>query len=114
MVFRLCRSNTCASHLIRIAETTDLQRNALLAAGMDARHLFEDHASGAKGDRPGAGGRWCALALCSPVWKLDRLGRSLSHLLFLPADLFDHASPLDLERCRRRLAVEALDPGEAG
>jgi hypothetical protein len=26
---------------------------------------------------------------------------------FLPADLFNHASPRDLERCRRRVAVEA-------
>jgi hypothetical protein len=35
-------------------QTTDLQRDALLAAGIDDRHLFEDHASGAKDDRPGA------------------------------------------------------------
>ena len=64
-------------------QTTDLQRDALLAAGVDARHLFEDHASGAKDDRPGL---IEALAYVHPgdvlvVWKLDRLGRSLSHLL---------------------------------
>ena len=64
-------------------QTTALQRDALLAAGVDARHLFEDKASGARGDRPGL-----AQALdyvrpgdCLVVWKLDRLGRSLSHLL---------------------------------
>ena len=64
-------------------QNTDLQRDALLSAGIDARHLFEDHASGTKDDRPGL-----AKALefvCSGdvlvVWKLDRLGRSLSHLL---------------------------------
>ena len=34
-------------------QNTDLQRDALLAAGVDARHLFEDHASGAGDDRPG-------------------------------------------------------------
>ncbi len=34
-------------------QSTDLQRDALLAAGVDARHLFEDHASGAKDDRAG-------------------------------------------------------------
>ena len=34
-------------------QSTDLQRDALLSAGVDARHLFEDHASGAKNDRPG-------------------------------------------------------------
>ena len=34
-------------------QSTDLQRDALLAAGVDPRHLFEDHASGAKdGKRP--------------------------------------------------------------
>lgn len=64
-------------------QTTDLQRDALLAAGVDSRHLFEDHASGAKDDRPGL---VKALAFVQPgdvlvVWKLDRLGRSLSHLL---------------------------------
>ena len=64
-------------------QTTDLQRDALLVAGIDGRHLFEDHASGAKDDRPGL---VKALAFVRPsdvlvVWKLDRLGRSLSHLL---------------------------------
>ena len=61
-------------------QITDLQRDALLAAGVDGRHLFEDHASG---DRPGLAQ---ALSFVRPgdvlvVWKLDRLGRSLSHLL---------------------------------
>lgn len=64
-------------------QSTDLQRDALLAAGVDARHLFEDHASGAKDDRTGLAK---ALEFVHPgdvlvVWKLDRLGRSLSHLL---------------------------------
>src|SRR3974390_2381626 len=64
-------------------QSTDLQRDALLAAGVDDRHLFEDHASGAKDDRPGLN---LALSFLRPgdvlvVWKLDRLGRSLSHLL---------------------------------
>ncbi len=34
-------------------QSTALQRDALLAAGVDARHLFEDRASGATDDRPG-------------------------------------------------------------
>ena len=64
-------------------QSTDLQRDALLAAGVDARHLYEDHASGVKDDRAGLTE---ALAFVQPgdvlvVWKLDRLGRSLSHLL---------------------------------
>lgn len=57
--------------------------DALLATGVDARHLYEDRASGAKDDRSGLGQ---ALEFVRPgnvlvVWKLDRLGRSLSHLL---------------------------------
>jgi DNA invertase Pin-like site-specific DNA recombinase len=70
-------------------QTTDLQRDALLAAGVDERHLFEDKASGARDDRPGL-----AKALefvlpgdCLVVWKLDRLGRSLSHLLAIVTGL---------------------------
>ncbi len=70
-------------------QSTDLQRDALIAAGIDARHLFEDHASGAKDDRPGLAK---ALAFLKPgdvlvVWKLDRLGRSLSHLLTIITSL---------------------------
>ena len=37
-------------------QTTDLQRDALTAAGVDSRHIFEDHASGAKDDRSGLSG----------------------------------------------------------
>jgi DNA invertase Pin-like site-specific DNA recombinase len=72
-------------------QTTDLQRDALLAAGVDARHLFEDHVSGAKDDRMGLAQ---ALEFVRPgdvlvVWKLDRLGRSLSHLLAIVNTLKD-------------------------
>jgi DNA invertase Pin-like site-specific DNA recombinase len=31
-------------------QTTDLQRDALLAAGVDSRYFFEDHISGAVDD----------------------------------------------------------------
>lgn len=70
-------------------QTTNLQRDALLAAGVDPRHLFEDKASGARDDRPGLKQ---ALAYVQPgdcliVWKLDRLGRSLPHLLQIVTDL---------------------------
>ena len=72
-------------------QSTDLQRDALLAAGVDARHLFEDHVSGAKDDRMGLAQ---ALEFVRPsdvlvVWKLDRLGRSLSHLLTIVNTLKD-------------------------
>lgn len=69
-------------------QTTALQRDALVQARVDQRHLFEDKLSGAKDDRPGLAQ---ALAFLQPgdtlvVWKLDRLGRSLSHLLKLIVD----------------------------
>lgn len=59
----------------------DLQRQALKAAGCDL--LFEDQASGTRAKRPGLDQ---ALAKLRPgvvlvVWRLDRLGRSLSHLV---------------------------------
>jgi len=67
----------------------DLQRDALLTAGVDERHLFEDRVSGSRGDRAGLAK---ALAFVRPgdclvVWKLDRLGRSLPHLLTTVTDL---------------------------
>jgi len=66
-------------------QTTDRQRDALLTAGVDPCHLCEDKASGARDDRPGLPQ---ALAYVRPgdclvVWKLDRRGRSLSHLLHI-------------------------------
>lgn len=72
-------------------QTTDLQRDALIQTGVDPRHLFEDKLSGAQDDRPGL---VKALAFLQPgdtlvVWKLDRLGRSLSHLLKLINELKD-------------------------
>jgi DNA invertase Pin-like site-specific DNA recombinase len=35
------------------SQTVQLQRDALLAAGVDAVHLYDDHASGRRDDRPG-------------------------------------------------------------
>ena len=70
-------------------QTTDLQHDALIDAGVDPRHLFADKASGAHDDRPGL---QHALAYVRPgdclvVWKLDRLGRSLPHLLHIVTTL---------------------------
>jgi DNA invertase Pin-like site-specific DNA recombinase len=72
-------------------QVLDLQRDALLAAGVDERHLFEDRASGGRDDRTGLAK---ALAFLNPgdclvVWKLDRLGRSLSQLLATVNELKD-------------------------
>ncbi len=72
-------------------QTTDLQRDALLVAGVDSRNLFEDHASGARDDRLGL---TQVMEFVQPgdvliVWKLDRLGRSLAHLLSIVTSLKD-------------------------
>ena len=34
-------------------QSVDLQRDALVAAGVDERHLYRDKVSGARDDRPG-------------------------------------------------------------
>ena len=71
------------------SQSTDLQRDALLAAGVDQAHLYEDQASGKREDRPGLTS--CLKALREGdtlmVWKLDRLGRNLRHLINTVHDL---------------------------
>ena len=70
-------------------QSVGLQRDALVAAGVDERHLHTDKASGARDDRPGL--KACLAYLKAGdmrvVWKLDRLGRSLPHLLGIVTDL---------------------------
>ena len=70
-------------------QSVDLQRDALLGAGIDERHLHQDRASGARDDRPGL--KACLADLRAGdvlvVWKLDRLGRSLSHLIRIVDEL---------------------------
>ncbi|ECC9721673.1 recombinase family protein [Salmonella enterica] len=71
------------------SQTTDLQRDGLLAVGVSPTHLYEDHASGKTEDRPGLMN--CLKALRESdtlvVWKLDRLGRDLHHLINTVHDL---------------------------
>jgi DNA invertase Pin-like site-specific DNA recombinase len=65
------------------SQSLDLQRDALIEAGVEPDAIYDDHASGKLDDRPG-------LAACLKarrrgdvlvVWRLDRLGRSLAHLV---------------------------------
>jgi len=73
-------------------QSVALQRDALIAAGVDERHLHQDRASGARDDRPGL--KICLGELRKGdvlvVWKLDRLGRSLSHLIRIVEELKVH------------------------
>ena len=61
----------------------DLQRYALTRAGCE--RTFEDRRSGAKADRPGltAALDFARAGDSLVVWRLDRLGRSLSDLIAL-------------------------------
>ena len=65
------------------SQLLDLQRDALLDAGVDEERLYEDRASGRLDHRPGLDA--CLKALqpgnTFVVWKLDRLGRDLKHLV---------------------------------
>jgi DNA invertase Pin-like site-specific DNA recombinase len=69
----------------------DLQHDALAAAGVADRYCYQDVASGAKQARPGLAA--CLKALhpgdTLVVWKLDRVARSLLHLLEIMQDLQD-------------------------
>jgi len=71
------------------SQSTDLQRDALLEAGVDENKIYEDFASGKREDRPELNN--CLKALRKNdtlvVWKLDRLGRDLRHLVNTVHDL---------------------------
>ena len=66
-----------------------LQIDALTKHGIPKPHIFMDKASGAKTERPGLSK--CLDTIQSGdilvVWRLDRLGRSMRHLITLVEDL---------------------------
>ena len=70
-------------------QTLDLQHDALLATGVAPEQIYADRASGRQDDRPGLA--TCLQALqpgdTLVVWKLDRLGRNLKHLVSVVDDL---------------------------
>ncbi|HFH0031443.1 TPA: recombinase family protein [Salmonella enterica subsp. salamae serovar 42:g,t:-] len=68
-------------------QNTDLQRNALNCAGCEL--IFEDKISGTKSERPGLKKLLRTLSEGDTlvVWKLDRLGRSMRHLVVLIEEL---------------------------
>ncbi|MBA8841687.1 DNA invertase Pin-like site-specific DNA recombinase [Ochrobactrum sp. RH2CCR150] len=73
------------------SQSLDLQHDALSAAGVDHQNIYEDRASGSREDRPGLTA--CLKSLRAGdvliVGKLDRLGRSLAHLVNIVKDLSD-------------------------
>ena len=71
------------------SQSLDLQHDALASAGVDDANCYSDRASGKKDLRPGL--EACVKALrmgdILVIWKLDRLGRSLHHLVNTVNDL---------------------------
>lgn len=65
------------------SQQLDLQTDAMVKAGVDKQRIFCDQASGSNDTRPGLDSVLKALRSGDVlvVWKLDRLGRSLRHLV---------------------------------
>jgi len=76
MLIGYARVSTHEQHL-------DLQRDALLKAGVAAKDIFTDTVTGIKSERPGLHQALSHLREDDTliVWRLDRLGRSLKHLI---------------------------------
>jgi DNA invertase Pin-like site-specific DNA recombinase len=64
-------------------QNLDLQQDALLKAGVNSKNLYTDKITGTKQDRPGLKAALSHLRGGDTfvVWRLDRLGRSLKHLI---------------------------------
>jgi DNA invertase Pin-like site-specific DNA recombinase len=71
------------------SQVLDLQKDALLKAGVENARIYQDFTSGKTDARPGLD---ACLKSLQPgntivVWKLDRLGRSLQHLVKIVEEL---------------------------
>jgi DNA invertase Pin-like site-specific DNA recombinase len=90
-----------------LEQNEDLQRDALTAAGCD--RLYVDRASGKLGPRPALATMLDQLRAGDTVvvWRLDRLGRSLRHLIDVFADLDDRGVSV-------RSLTESIDTSTPG
>jgi DNA invertase Pin-like site-specific DNA recombinase len=85
-------------------QTLAPQRDAMLAAGVDPTRVYEDLASGRHDARPGL---TACLNAIQPgnalvLWKLDRLGRDLRHLVNTVEELRTRGVGLKVPRSMRR------------
>ena len=68
-----------------------MQQDALIAAGVQPKSIYKDESTGVKDERPGL--LACLKALRKDdvlvIWKLDRLGRTLRHLVNTAQELAD-------------------------
>ncbi len=78
------------SRISTSVQTRELQTDALEAVG--CAKFFHDIASGAKTERPGLEQalKFCRKGDTLVVWKLDRLGRSMPHLIATVQTLAEH------------------------
>ena len=72
------------------SQNIDLQNDALMNAGVNPKNIYEEYASGKRESRPVLDS--CLRALRDKedtliVWKLDRLGRNLYHLIEIVQNL---------------------------
>ena len=100
----------CRSGYARISTSEQdmaLQLDALATAG--CAQVFQDTASGAKADQPGltAALFYARKGDVLVVWKLDRLGRSLPHLIETVTNLEKHGIGF-------RSLTEAIDTTTSG
>jgi len=88
-------------------QTLALQQDALQTAGCE--RIFSDRISGAKADRPGLTEAldFCRTGDILTVWRLDRLGRSLTQLIAL-------MTTLDERRVGFKSLTEQIDTTTSG
>lgn len=90
-----------------IDQNAALQHDALRLAGCET--IFEDKVSGSLGKRPGLDRALAKLGQGDEliVWRLDRLGRSLPHLIEVIAAIGDRGAGF-------KSLTESIDTGTAG
>lgn len=89
IMYHFCMTRIGYARTSTVGQNLDLQVDALKASGVEDQHLYREQASGANDARPVLAEALAALAPGDVlvVWRLDRLGRSMSHLLATVADL---------------------------
>lgn len=92
MIYGYCRvSTTKKDENGDFIQTTALQRDALVSAGVSPSNIYEDRISGKTKERPGLNHLLSVMVAGDEllVWKLDRLGRSVRNLLDVAETLRD-------------------------
>lgn len=100
MLIGYARVSTQDQHL-------DLQMDALKAAGCE--RIFTDQCSGAKSERPGLAEalEYIRSGDTLVVWKLDRMGRSLRHLI----DIINGLADKDIQFKSLQESIDTSTPG---